>query len=115
MKRPRPRFEFEVEVLRGEEGQELRLEQGRVIEDLLMWVQTHRSHPSTELNRRDVTRPDCRLDLQLDRSVLHRCAMYPGGAPGGIRTRRERVRRSVSRGVLVIRGAFELPRSPWAR
>ena len=35
------------------------------------------------------------------------------GAPGRIRTRRERTRPAGSRGVLIISGGFELPKSPW--
>jgi hypothetical protein len=58
MKRPPPRFEFEVEVLRGEEGRELRLEQARAIRDLLMWLHTHRGTPSTEHDHRAVTDQD---------------------------------------------------------
>jgi hypothetical protein len=36
MKRPPPRFKFEVEVLRGDGGQELRLEQTQAIRGLLL-------------------------------------------------------------------------------
>lgn len=52
MKRPPPRFKFEVEVLRGDEGRELRLEQARAIRDLLMWLHTNRG---SEPDHRAVT------------------------------------------------------------
>jgi len=50
MKRPRPRFKFEVEVLRGEEGQELRLEQAQA-SDLLMWLHTLTPETPTQGSR----------------------------------------------------------------
>ena len=37
MKRPPIRFELEVKVASGEEGQELRVAQARAIKDILMW------------------------------------------------------------------------------
>ena len=58
MKRPPPRFRFEVEVLRGDDRRELRLEQARAIRDLLMWLHTHRGRLSSEPNRRAVTDHD---------------------------------------------------------
>jgi hypothetical protein len=58
MKRPRPRFKFEVEVLRGEEGQELRLEQARAIRDLLMRLRTQRRNLSSEPDHCPVTDQD---------------------------------------------------------
>ena len=58
MKRPPPGFEFEVEVLPGEEGRELRLEQARAIRDLLMWLQTHRGNLSNEPDHRALTDQD---------------------------------------------------------
>lgn len=35
-------FEWQIEILTGEEGAELRLEQARAIRDLLLWVKRHR-------------------------------------------------------------------------
>lgn len=35
-------FMFELEVLSGEEGRQLRLEQARAIRDLLLWVRKQR-------------------------------------------------------------------------
>lgn len=39
---PPPEFVFEIEVLTGEEGGQLRLEQARAIRDLLLWVRSQR-------------------------------------------------------------------------
>lgn len=39
---PGPEFVFEIEVLTGEEGRQLRLEQARAIRDLLLWVRSQR-------------------------------------------------------------------------
>jgi hypothetical protein len=39
---PGPEFVFEIEVLTGEEGGQLRLEQARAIRDLLLWVRSRR-------------------------------------------------------------------------
>jgi hypothetical protein len=43
-----PRLEFEVEVLRGEEGRKLRLEQARAIRNLLLWVHGQLDKSSSE-------------------------------------------------------------------
>lgn len=39
---PGPEFVFEIEVLTGEEGRQLRMEQARAIRDLLLWVRSQR-------------------------------------------------------------------------
>lgn len=49
MKKSQIRFEFEVEVVGGEEGHEVRLEQARAIRDLFMWLHTHRGNPPANL------------------------------------------------------------------
>jgi hypothetical protein len=39
---PGPEFVFEIEVLTGKEGRQLRMEQARAIRDLLLWVRSQR-------------------------------------------------------------------------
>lgn len=46
MRRGEIRFEFEVEVVGGEEGQELRLQQARALKDILMWLRQHPARSS---------------------------------------------------------------------
>jgi hypothetical protein len=79
MKRPRPRFQFEVEILRDDEGRELRLEQARAIKDLLMWLQTQRGNPSSNLTIGPPTTMSTKRHL--DRLVLHRCRKCPTPCP----------------------------------
>lgn len=46
------RFEFEVEIVSGEEGQELSLKQARAIRHILTWVQQNRAAISGEPDQR---------------------------------------------------------------
>jgi hypothetical protein len=39
-------FNFEIEVVTGEEGKRLRLEQARAIREFLKWLREHRNHVS---------------------------------------------------------------------
>ena len=41
-RRPGPGFTFEIEVIRGEEGKHLALQQARAIAQLLLWVRSQR-------------------------------------------------------------------------
>lgn len=51
-RRPGPEFMFEVEVIDGEEGKHLALEQARAIAQLLLWVRSQRrSHPGQKQKR----------------------------------------------------------------
>lgn len=40
---PEPEFTFEIELISGEEGRELRLEQARAIRELLLWSRSRRA------------------------------------------------------------------------
>ena len=55
MKRPPIRFEFEVKVVSGEEGRELRLEQARAIRELLMWFHEQRAGTNDEPDRQPLS------------------------------------------------------------
>ncbi|MCA1701760.1 MAG: hypothetical protein LC808_00195 [Actinobacteria bacterium] len=41
--RPGPGFTFEIEVVSGEEGREVALEQARAVRELLLWVREQRT------------------------------------------------------------------------
>jgi hypothetical protein len=66
MKRPRLRFQFEVEILRGDEGRELRLEQARAIKDLLMCCRRNAATPPTNLTIGPPTRMSTKTGILTD-------------------------------------------------
>lgn len=44
-------FDFEVEVIGGEEGRQLRLEQARAIREILMWLHENRAGTNQDPNQ----------------------------------------------------------------
>jgi hypothetical protein len=59
---PEPEFSFEIELISGEEGRELRLDQARAIRELLLWSQSRRAR-SYGSSRRKSPDPEVKRDV----------------------------------------------------
>jgi hypothetical protein len=60
---PEPEFSFEIELISGEEGRELRLEQARAIRELLLWSRAKHAARSQESSRRKSPDPEVKRDV----------------------------------------------------